>query len=120
MVFRLLADTVVVIHFAFIVFVVLGGLLVLRWRWVAWIHVPAAVWGAVIEFDGWICPLTPIEHWFRMQSGGSGYEHGFIEHWIVPVVYPEALTRPIQIALGVAVLVVNMVVYGVVLARARR
>jgi uncharacterized protein DUF2784 len=113
--YRLLADLVLGLHFLFVVFVVIGGLLVLRWRWVMWLHVPAAVWGALIEFGGWICPLTPLEKTLRARAGSAGYEGGFIEHYVIPLLYPGALTRTLQIALGVAVLLINGLVYWWVL-----
>ncbi len=120
MYFRILADLVVGLHFAFVVFVVAGGLLALRWRRVVWLHLPAAIWGALIEFGGWICPLTPLEKWLRERAGGAGYEGGFIEHYIIPVLYPGALTREIQLALGVAVVAVNFLVYAYVWQRPLR
>ena len=107
----------VVIHGLFIVFVVTGGFLVLWRRWVAWIHLPTAVWGAVIEFAGWICPLTPLENHFRMLAGQKGYAGGFIEHYLIPVIYPDELTRGVQLALGLFVIVINGVAYGLVAAR---
>ncbi len=117
--YRIAADLVFLIHFAFVLFVVLGGLLVLHRRWWAWLHVPAALWGAIIEFTGMFCPLTPLEKWLRLRAGGAAYEGGFIAHYMVPILYPEGLTRPIQIALGVGVVVLNVVVYGTVLRRRR-
>jgi Protein of Unknown function (DUF2784) len=108
----MLADLVVALHFAFVLFVVLGGLLVLRWPRLAYLHVPAAVWGVLIEFAGWICPLTPLEKTLRESAGSAGYEGGFIEHYILPVLYPSALTRNIQLLLGTIVLVVNLSVYA--------
>lgn len=119
MLYSLLADLVVVVHLAFVVFVVLGGLLVLRRGWVAWLHVPAAVWGALIELFGWICPLTPLEQWLRRRAGEAGYQGGFVEHYLLPILYPGELTREIQVMLGVAVLVLNLAVYGRVLWRRR-
>lgn len=119
MLYSLLADFVVVVHLAFVVFVVLGGLLVLRRGWVAWLHVPAAVWGALIELFGWICPLTPLEQWLRRRAGEAGYQGGFVEHYLLPILYPGELTREIQVMLGVAVLVLNLAVYGRVLWRRR-
>jgi hypothetical protein len=110
--FRLLADLVLGLHFLFVVFVVIGGVLVVRWPALAWVHLPAAIWGALIEFRGWICPLTPLEKALRERAGGAGYEGGFIEHYLVPVLYPGELTREIQVALGAAVVAVNLVVYG--------
>jgi hypothetical protein len=112
-----MADLVVVIHFAFVLFVVLGGLLVLRWRWLAYLHLPAAVWGTLIEFAGWICPLTPLEKSLRQTAGGEGYAGSFVEHYILPLLYPTALTRNIQLLLGTGVLVVNLVIYAIVLRR---
>ena len=93
------------------IFVVLGGLLVLRWRWVMWLHLPAAVWGALIEFAGWICPLTPLEKWLRREGGLGGYQGGFVEHYILPLLYPSALTRTVQLVLGAGVIVVNLLIY---------
>ena len=113
------ADLLVVLHFAFILFVIFGGLSVLRLRWMAWLHVPAAVWGALIEFMGWTCPLTPLENRLRRMAGEAGYTHGFIEEYIAPLVYPLGLTPHIQIWLGVGVIVANMIVYALVL-RTRR
>jgi hypothetical protein len=106
-----LADLVVALHFGFVLFVVLGGLLVLRWRWVALVHLPAAVWGAWIEFSGRICSLTPLENEYRRLGGEAGYTGGFIEHYILPVLYPHALTRNIQVALGVVVVALNVGLY---------
>ena len=120
MIYRFLADATVVVHGLFIVFVVLGGLLVVRWPRVAWLHLPCAAWGALIEFAGWICPLTPLENHFRRLAGQQGYPGGFIETYLIPLIYPGALTREIQIALGVGVIVVNAAAYGWVLARRRR
>jgi hypothetical protein len=117
---RVLADLTVLVHAAFLAFVVLGGLAVLRWRRLVWLHVPAVLWGAVIEFTGWICPLTPLENRFRAGAGAGAYEGGFIDHYILPVVYPEGLTRELQVGLGLAVLALNLVLYGWMVARGRR
>ncbi|HEU5049178.1 MAG TPA: DUF2784 domain-containing protein [Gemmatimonadales bacterium] len=114
-----LADLVVVLHFCFVLFVLFGGVLALRWPRVVWVHLPAAVWGALIEFAGWICPLTPLENWLRRQGGIAGYEGGFVEHYVLPVLYPGALTRNIQLVLGVIVLLLNIVIYRHVLRRRR-
>ena len=119
MLYRGLADFVLVVHLTFVLFVVLGGLLVLRWPRVAWAHVPVALYGATIEFLGFICPLTPVEVRLRRLGGGAGYEGGFIEHYVTAALYPTGLTREIQLALGVGVLVLNAVVYSVVLRRRR-
>ncbi len=116
-VYRILADAVVGLHFVFVVFVVAGGLLVLRWPKLAYLHIPAAVWGAAIEFAGWICPLTPLENWLRGQAGEGGYSTGFIEHYLLPVLYPSALTRDIQLVLGVLVIGVNLAIYSYVFQR---
>jgi Protein of Unknown function (DUF2784) len=114
-----LADLVVAVHFLFVLFVVLGGLLVLRWPKVAYAHLPAAVYGAAIEFFGWICPLTPLENSLRRQAGDTGYSAGFIEHYILPLLYPSALTRNIQLLLGFLVIAVNVAIYAYVIRRSR-
>jgi hypothetical protein len=115
--YSFLADLVVGVHVAFVVFVVLGGLLVLRWPWVAGLHLPAAVWGVLIEFAGWICPLTPLEQSLRQRAGTQGYSGSFIEHYMLPLLYPSALTRNIQWVLGSAVLTLNLAIYAYVLRR---
>ena len=112
MVYRILADLVLVLHLGFVLFVVLGGLLALRWRWAVWLHLPAAAWGALISFAGWVCPLTPLENYFRRLGGAAGYSGGFVEHYIVALLYPSGLTRSLQIALGVMVIVLNLVIYA--------
>ena len=112
-----LADLVLLAHFAFVAFVVAGGLLVLRWPRLAWAHVPAAVWGALIEFGGWICPLTPVENTLRAAAGERPYTGDFIAHYLMPVLYPEGLTREIQLALGGVVMLVNAAIYGMVIRR---
>ena len=117
MVFRILADATVVLHLAFVLFVLLGGVLVLRWPRAAWMHLPAVGWGAFVEFAGWVCPLTPLENWLRQQGGGSAYTTTFIEHYFVPVLYPSFLSRELQWGLGGLVLVVNAAVYLLVLRR---
>ena len=117
--YRTLADLVVIVHIAFVGFVVLGGLLVLRRPRLAWLHVPAAVWGVMIEFAGWMCPLTPLENAFRLRGGDAGYAGGFVEHYLLPVLYPGALTRGIQLVLGSIVLALNLAVYGALIARRR-
>lgn len=117
---RVMTDVVVVLHLAFIVYVMLGGVLALKWQRAAWVHLPCAAWGMLIEFQGWICPLTPLENYFREASGGSTYQGGFIEHHLLPIIYPAGLTREIQVGLGLAVLAVNLAIYGVVAQRWRR
>ncbi|HLG53063.1 MAG TPA: DUF2784 domain-containing protein [Steroidobacteraceae bacterium] len=111
MLYRALADAVLVLHLAFILFVMLGGLLVLRLPWLAWLHLPAAIWGALIEFAGWICPLTPLEKQLRLLAGEEAYRGGFINHYVIPLIYPDGLTREMQWLLGVLVLAVNAAVY---------
>ena len=120
MLYRLLADATVVLHLGFVVFVVAGGLLSLRWRRAARIHIPAAIWGAWVEFAGWVCPLTPLENWLRIRGGGIGYSSDFVERYLLPALYPATLTREIQWSLGLAVLLFNAAVYGAVVLRARR
>jgi hypothetical protein len=109
--YRLLADLVVVVHLGFVAFVVAGGLLVLRWPRLAWAHLPCAVWGALIEFAGWVCPLTPLENDLRRLGGEAGYEGGFVERYLTSVLYPHGLTRTHQLVLGLLVLAVNGYVY---------
>ena len=118
--YRVFADLVLILHLGFVVFVVLGGLLVLRWPAIIALHIPAAVWGVMIEFTGWLCPLTPLENWLRVRGGELGYSGGFIEHYIQPVLYPSGLTRGIQIALGTLVVLLNLTAYSIVLSRSRR
>jgi Protein of Unknown function (DUF2784) len=106
-----LADLILCIHVGFVLFVVFGGLLTLRWRWIAWLHLPAATWGAVVEFTGWICPLTPLENWLRTQGGETSYRSDFIAQYFLPVLYPEDLTREFQLLLGTGVVVLNTAIY---------
>jgi hypothetical protein len=120
MLYRLLADLVVVLHLAFVLFVVLGGLFALRWPRAAWFHIPAAVWGAGIEFVQGVCPLTPLENHLRRLGGEAGYAGGFVEHYLLPVLYPAGLNYDIQLALGIFVLVFNVTVYTIVWRRHRR
>lgn len=111
MVYRFLADLVVILHLCFVLFAVLGGFLVLWKSWMAWYHAPAVFWAAGIEFLGWICPLTPLENLLRLRGGEAGYGTGFVEHYIMPILYPAALTRKMQIGFGILVLGVNIVIY---------
>lgn len=119
MLYRFLADAVVAFHLGFVLFVVLGGLFALRWPRAAWLHLPAAVWGAGIELLGGICPLTPLENRLRDLGGEAGYAGGFVEHYLLPVLYPDALTRDVQYVLGAFVILFNLAVYSVVLRRWR-
>ena len=114
-----LADVVLVVHLGFILFVALGGLLVLRWPKVAWVHIPCAVWGVAIEFGGWICPLTPLENSLRLAAGEATYEGDFIGRYVTPLIYPNALTREMQMALGVGALLLNLAIYALVWRRTR-
>jgi hypothetical protein len=110
-----MAEFLVVLHFAFILFVVLGGLLALKWRWVILFHLPSVIWGALIEFQGWTCPLTPLEQKLRIAAGEEGYSGGFIQHYLLPVIYPDGLTYDMQLTLGSFVVVVNLAIYGWIL-----
>jgi hypothetical protein len=112
---RFLADLTVVLHLTFVIFVVLGGLLVVRWPRLVWAHLPAAAWGAWVEFAGWVCPLTPLENWLRMQGGDSSYPSSFIEHYLIPLLYPASLSRELQYVLGTFVVLVNAVIYATIL-----
>lgn len=112
MLYRILADILVILHLAFVCFVVLGGLLVLRRRRWAWVHLPAAVWGALVEFMGWICPLTPQEVRLRMLGGEGGYTGGFVENYLIPLLYPGNLTQGHQVVLGLFVVALNIFFYG--------
>ena len=112
MIERLAADLLVSVHLGFILFVALGGFLVLKWGKVAFLHIPCALWGALIEFGGCVCPLTPLEQHFRKIAGEAGYTGGFIDHYVMLLIYPAGLTRGMQVSLGVVVLAVNLCVYG--------
>ena len=116
---RLLADGVVLLHFLFVVFVVLGGFLVVSRRRLIWIHVPCAIWGFLVELLGWPCPLTDLENALRRRAGQAGYAGGFIEEYLLPVLYPIGLTRDTQQLLAAVVLAANAVAYGLVIARRR-
>ena len=118
--YRLLADLVLILHAMFVAFVMLGSLAVLHWPRAAWVHVPVALWGAGIEFLGGICPLTPLENHWRRLAGEQGYPGGFVEHYVVSILYPEGLTRRVQLVLGALVLLVNVGIYAWVLWRRLR
>lgn len=118
--YRIAADLVLALHFGFILFVVLGGLLVVRYGWMVFVHLPAAFWGAYVEISGRICPLTIWENSFRRGAGESGYSDSFIEHYLLPVVYPAGLTRSIQFWLAAGVVVTNVVIYAWVLYRCKK
>lgn len=116
---RIAADVVVVLHAAFVLFVVFGGLLALRWPAAAWLHLPAAAWGALIEFTGWICPLTPLENALRLRAGDETYAGDFVARYLLAALYPEGLSRDIQLALGAGVVILNAAIYAFVLRRSR-
>jgi len=120
MLYRLLADVVALVHLLFVLLVVGGGLLPLWRRRLVWLHLPALLWGAAIELTGGICPLTPLELWLRQAAAQQGYRGGFLEHYLLPALYPEALTRSVQIGLGLTVLAGNLLVYLWVWRRLRR
>ena len=115
--YGVLADAVLIIHLGFVLFVVLGGLLILRRPWMAWAHVPAAAWGVAIEFGDWTCPLTPLENHLRERAGEAAYSGDFIARYLLPVLYPEGLTREAQIALGLGALLFNAAIYAVVVRK---
>jgi hypothetical protein len=118
--YRLAADAVLAAHLVFVLFVVCGGLLVLRRpRW-AWAHIPTVAWAAFVEFSGSICPLTPLEVAFRRSAGEAGYGGDFVEHYLLALIYPSGLTRELQMLIGAAVVLVNLAVYWWVLWRRRR
>jgi hypothetical protein len=117
--YGILAGVIIVAHFLFIAFVAAGGLLVLRWPRLAWVHLPAVVWGVVVELTGWICPLTPLENYLRRLGGSSSYSGGFIEQYLIPIIYPANLTAATQYVLGGLVIVVNLILYFLVIRKQR-
>ncbi len=112
MMYRLLSDSVVVLHLGFVLFVIFGGLLALRWHQVMWCHIPAVIWATLVEVNHWICPLTPLELWLHHQAGDQGYQSDFLAHYVFPLLYPENLTRTTQTALGFLVFTLNIGLYG--------
>jgi hypothetical protein len=120
MIYRIAADLVLMTHFAFIVLVVAGGLAVYRHGWFAWVHVPAASWGAFIELSGRICPMTTLENILRVRAGQEDYANSFVEQYILPVIYPAGLTRQVQLVLAGLVVAVNVIIYGIILLRKSR
>jgi len=117
--YEILAGAVIVAHFLFIAFVAAGGLLVWRWPRLAWVHLPAVVWGVVVELTGRICPLTPLENHLRRLGGSSSYSGGFIEQYLIPVIYPANLTADTQYILGGLVIAVNLVIYTIIIRKKR-
>ena len=120
MIAGLAADAVLLLHGLFILFVLLGGLWVRRHPRAAWLHLPAVAWGIWVEASGWICPLTPLENALRHRAGQAGYSGGFIDHYVTALIYPAGLTRPVQVALGGVVLLLNLAAYGSLLVARRR
>jgi hypothetical protein len=119
MAYRAAADAILVSHLAFVLFVVFGALLLLRWPRLAWLHIPAVVWAAFIEFSGTICPLTPLEVALRQRAGQAGYGGGFIDHYVVSLLYPEGLTQNTQAMLGAVLVAINAAIYIVAFRRRR-
>lgn len=113
--YGIIANLVVVIHFAFVIFVVLGGIPAIWFRKIIWLHIPAVIWGAFVEFSGWICPLTPLEISLRIRAGDDGYALGFVDNYLLPFLYPENLTREVQIVIGISVILINLLIYWRVL-----
>ncbi len=118
--YRFLTDALILFHFTFVGFVIFGGLLVLRWRRAALVHLPAAAWGVFIEWSGLLCPLTPLENFFRERAGLETYQGGFVNHYVMPILYPDGLTRDTQFALGAMILLINVSVYAIAFTRWRR
>jgi hypothetical protein len=118
--FGILADIVVFVHLGFVLFAVLGALLIIWRRWILWLHLPAVFWAFWIELTGGICPLTPLENWLRIRAGQGGYRGDFVEHYLMPVLYPVGLTRNIQILLGLLVIIINAALYGYIIFQSRR
>lgn len=118
--YALLADLVLLVHLAFILFVALGGIAVLRWPRLAWLHLPCVAWGVTVELAGWYCPLTPLENHFLRLAGREGYEGDFIQQYLLSTIYPEGLTREAQTVIGLGALIINAVLYGWLLRSRRR
>ena len=119
MIYAALADATLALHLAFIAFIVLGGLTVARWPRIVWAHLPAAAWGVLIELFNWTCPLTPLENWLRLHAGEQGYSESFVERYLLPIVYPDGLTRNVQFVLAALVVAVNLAAYFFVWRRRR-
>lgn len=118
--FLAFADAVLAFHLAFILFVCLGALLALKWRWIPWLQLPAAAWGVWVEASGWICPLTYVENYFRVRAGAATYQGDCIGHYLAATIYPDGLSRPVQFVLGAVVVVVNAAVYAWLVRRRPR
>jgi hypothetical protein len=120
MLYSLAADFLVILHLAFIVFVLLGGILLLKWWRLIYLHLPAVTWGILIELRGWLCPLTPLEQHFRALAGNKGYSGGFVEHYLTSLIYPAGLTRDFQLLIALCVITVNLVIYAVIYVKYQR
>jgi hypothetical protein len=118
--FSVAADALVIAHFAFIVFVMLGGLLLLKWPRLVYLHLPAVAWGILVELQGWLCPLTPMEQHYRALAGETGYSGGFVQHYLLPLIYPAGLTREVQTLLAICVITTNLVIYAVIYVKYQR
>lgn len=112
MLYQVSADLVLLLHVSFVLFVLFGGFLLIKWPRLMWLHLPAVAWGAFVEFSGWICPLTPLENWLRAQAGEATYTEDFIVRSLSSILYPDALTHEVQLILGTALLIVNLAIYG--------
>lgn len=117
MIYRLLADVLVIVHLLFILFALFGAFMALRWRWLWLVHVPVVIWGVLVEVNHWICPLTPLEYWLRLKGGESGYQESFVEHYIVPIVYPTNLTETMQYWAAAVLIVINVFAYALLIYR---
>ncbi len=120
MLYSILSRLIVLLHFAFILFVLFGALLVLKWPKIVWVHIPLALWGIIVEYFNFICPLTPWENNFRRLASSTVYKSGFIEHYIIPLMYPEGLSRNLQFILGSLVVIINLLIYGFIIYRSFR
>lgn len=118
--YQIAADAIVVIHFIFILFVISGGFLAIRWRWLIWLHIPAASWGVLAISLRWVCPLTPLENSLRRAGGGDSYGSGFIEHYLVPIIYPSGFDDSVFMAMGVGVVILNVIAYSLLFVSARQ
>jgi len=116
---HIIADMIVMLHLAFVLFAVLGGFLVFWRQWLAWLHLPAVIWAGYVELSGSVCPLTPLENRFRLRGGQEGYTNSFIEHMVGSLLYPPGLTRQMQILMGTGVVLMNLVIYGWLVYRSR-
>lgn len=120
MIYSFFSNVVVLLHFFYVIFASIGGLLCLRWRKIIWLHLPAAVWAAFISLVGWVCPLTYLENWLRVEGGVADYPEGFIIRYIEPILYPAGLTHRHQIILGISIVVLNFAIYGYILGSVKK